>query len=260
MRAVVEKDSMKKQLQDILVNKYPMIFKNIGGDPRETCMAWGIECGDGWFQILDALCSVITNSVENINYRHSDTVPNLNFVIHAAQVKQKYGSLRFYIDVRWNNSENFYETLSDEVKNDIKRTTETVYGAIAMAERMTIIVCENCGQPGKINNGFGWLRCECEGCREARIDRNKEADEAPPTVESLTKRVRELEGMIGDASMTLADWDGYYDEENFTGNADDLACLIDDAYGIMQNGKSCSLRNEKTLRERLDERKQGGGA
>lgn len=243
---------MNKELQDSLVKKYPNIFRNIGGDPRETCMAWGIECGDGWHPIIDCLCAVIKNSVENVKWRWSDKVPDLLFDVRAAQVKEKYGSMRFYIDIDFD----IREGLDEDIKKDMWRTMESIHGAVSMAENMTYRTCEQCGKSGSIDHQQHWLRCECEGCREARIDRNKEADEAPPTVESLTKRVRELEGMICDASMTLADWDGYYDEMNFTGNADQLACLIDDAYGIMQNGKSCSLRHEKTLRERLDERKE----
>lgn len=251
---------MNKELQNQLAKKYPNIFRDIGGDPMQTCMAWGLECGDGWYSIIDSLCSVIKNTVENVKRRWSDEVPDLLFDVRAAQVKEKYGSLRFYIDIDFDTRED----LEDRIKNDIMRSIESIHGSVSMAESMSHVVCENCGKTGSIDYDQMWLRCECVECRavgEAKYDKNASEDEivGDPKdllIANLTKRVKELEETIKDVSLTLADWDGYYDEENFTGNADQLACLIDDAFGIMQNGKSCSLHHEKTLRERIKEHKE----
>jgi hypothetical protein len=35
---------MDKELQMKLVEKYPTVMKEYGGDMRQTCMAWGICC------------------------------------------------------------------------------------------------------------------------------------------------------------------------------------------------------------------------
>jgi hypothetical protein len=48
------------------------------------------------------------------------------------------------------------------------------------------------------------------------------------------KRIRDLEESIGSASVTLYDWDGYFDEKTMKGNAAKLAALIEDAYVILQ--------------------------
>ena len=32
-----------------LRENFPNLFKEYGGDPRQTCMAWGFSVGDGWF-------------------------------------------------------------------------------------------------------------------------------------------------------------------------------------------------------------------
>ena len=56
---------MNEQLSNKLLERYPLIFKDYGGDPMKTCMAFGIECGSGWFWIIDALCANIVNSYEN---------------------------------------------------------------------------------------------------------------------------------------------------------------------------------------------------
>lgn len=242
---------MKKELQDILVGKHPSMFRDIGGDQRVTCMAWGLECGDGWFSIIDCLCSVIQRTAENLKHRWSDKCPDLVFDVKAEQVKEKFGSLRFYISIESNEKD---LALSPEdapmLAADIKRGIESIYGAISMAESMSARTCESCGAAGTIDGNY-WLRCRCEECK----DSTREDEKVDAAV--LRMRVKELENMIADVSFTLADWDGYYDEENFTGNANQLACLIDDAYGIMQNGKSCSMQHKKSLRDRLRERDGG---
>jgi hypothetical protein len=46
---------------------------------------WGFECGDGWYDLIDALCSSLQNATEN-------DAPQVVVV----QVKEKLGSLRFY--------------------------------------------------------------------------------------------------------------------------------------------------------------------
>jgi len=55
--------------------------------------------------------------------------------------------------------------------------------------------------------------------------------------QKLRERIRDLELRIGDASMLLADWNGYYNPETRTGNTVELAKLIEDGYKILQ-GKS----------------------
>jgi hypothetical protein len=61
------------------------------------------------------------------------------------------------------------------------------------------------------------------------------------------KRIRDLEESIGSASVTLYDWDGYFDEKTMKGNAAKLAALIEDAYVILQGrrwrGKGAGRRH-----------------
>ena len=57
----------------------------------------------------------------------------------VAQVKEKFGGLRFYIGAG-----------SDEV-----------YDKINEAENKSYSLCEECGQPGKVRHG-GWLKTLCD--------------------------------------------------------------------------------------------------
>ena len=56
----------------------------------------------------------------------------------AAQVKEKFGTLRFYVD----------------------GGDEATRGMIQMAEAMTAVTCEECGAPGT-TGGRGWIRTLC---------------------------------------------------------------------------------------------------
>lgn len=114
-----------------LCAKYPQIFANRHGDMRSTCMCWGLECGDGWFDLIDTLCGLL----------QWDTDHNGQPQIVASQVKEKYGTLRFYTE----------------------GSTERQDGAIAMAEQMSGRLCERCGGPSRVS-GTGWLSTVCKLC------------------------------------------------------------------------------------------------
>ena len=59
--------------------------------------------------------------------------------VRVAQVKEKFGGLRFYVD----NADDY------------------VRGAIEMAEMMSLRTCEVCGNRGRKHTG-GWIRTLCE--------------------------------------------------------------------------------------------------
>ncbi len=79
---------MKKELQDKLFEKYPKIFRQKDLAPQDTCMCWGITCGDGWYDIIDTLCSCLQHWSDRNNKQ-----------IEAVQVKSKFGGLRFYTNI-----------------------------------------------------------------------------------------------------------------------------------------------------------------
>jgi len=79
---------MKLELQNKLFEKYPKIFRQKDLPPQETCMCWGFQCGDGWYDLIDSLCHCIQHYVEWKGIQQ----------VEAGQVKSKYGGLRFYID------------------------------------------------------------------------------------------------------------------------------------------------------------------
>ena len=64
-----------------------------------------------------------------------------------------------------------------------------------------------------------------------------EGDFDPDQIQRLKNAAKEidlLEKRIGDASILMADWDGYYNPETKQGNAVELANLIYESFTILQ--------------------------
>ena len=132
---------MKEELDKKLCEKYPKIFKNRNGSMQETCMCWGFSHDDGWYDIIDSLCASIQNHINNKRYQFREMSQedfDEEHQVVAAQVKEKFGGLRFYVD----------------------GGDDWVYGAISMAESISYRTCEVCGAPGK-TRGTGWIRTTC---------------------------------------------------------------------------------------------------
>ena len=125
---------MRKELDEALCAKYPEIFRDRNGDMRTTAMCWGFECGDGWYNIIDGLCATIQNREYNNKRNNIQIAP-----VVATQVKEKYGTLRFY-----------YSGGDDYID-----------GAVSMAEHMSEVTCEKCGAPGKLQS-YGWAYTACD--------------------------------------------------------------------------------------------------
>ena len=132
---------MSPELDEKLVKKYPEIFRNRYGDMTTTCMCWGFECGNGWYNLIDRLCSHLQFQTNN-NNSHSNEGRNPQIV--ASQVKEKFGGLRFYVE----------------------SATERQYAVISFAEALSYYICEKCGSMDNIGITQGWLRTLCEKCHD----------------------------------------------------------------------------------------------
>ena len=141
---------MKQELDKLLCERYPKMMVNREKSMMETCMCWGFECGDGWFNILDQLMGNIQHHIDWKNKKEEVVVQ-----VTLDQVKEKFGTLRFYY------------TGGDDI----------IDGMVRMAESMSGVTCEECGNPGK-QIGGGWVTTLCEAHAEARsIVYNEEGNE-----------------------------------------------------------------------------------
>ena len=131
---------MKQELDKLLCEKYPKMLINRNKPMTETCMCWGFECGDGWFQILDSLMGNIQHHIDwnNKNFEKGYTQYKQVPQVTLDQVKEKFGTLRFYY------------TGGDDV----------IDGMVRMAESMSAVTCEQCGSPGT-TGGQWWISTLC---------------------------------------------------------------------------------------------------
>ena len=117
-----------------LIGRYPVLYQGHTWPITQSLMAFGFECGDGWFRLIDQLSSDIT-AIDNLD--GTTTI--------AVQVKEKYGGLRFYVS----------------------GGTEAVFEAIDKAEDLSLKTCEVCGEPGTIRDG-SWVYTMCDKCWEKK--------------------------------------------------------------------------------------------
>jgi hypothetical protein len=170
---------MNKNIELKLVNKYPDIFSEYNGDMKRTCMCWGFECGNGWYNIIDKLCSDIKNVIGN---------KDINVV--ATQVKEKFGGLRFYFSFESSYSSFFekidifirnfmfkkrlgriYWKFTDFRKKFIKTAYEKIDYLVEKAQSDSLNTCEICGNPGKCRGNL-WLSTTCDECKRKLDDKN----------------------------------------------------------------------------------------
>jgi len=107
---------------DIIKHKCPKLYKN----PIH------FECGQGWADLIEDLSIKIEAILERMG---------LDSEIFAVQVKEKYGTLRFYMSCE----------------------TDEIIDLISEAESLSSKVCENCGEPAKMR-GIHWMEVKCDKC------------------------------------------------------------------------------------------------
>jgi len=123
------------QWADPLVAKYPNLF-------RRTKV---IPVGIGWAHIIESLLEIIDHHVSTLPLEQREK-------IHVAQIKEKFGGLRFY--------------LTDD--------TPYIQGAISFASLMSEATCEDCGAPGIKKSVSSWIKCRCNVCYLKAVERQKE--------------------------------------------------------------------------------------
>ena len=122
---------MSPELDKRLVDAFPNLYRQRYLSPRETCMCWGFP-GDGWFQLIYDLSEKLERMILALPEDEREHCS-------ASQVKEKYGTLQFYMSAE----------------------TDEMTAAIQEAEDRSSITCETCGAPGKLR-GKGWLYTACE--------------------------------------------------------------------------------------------------
>lgn len=163
---------MSPELDQQLCERYPLIFKDRGYRTRKAPLIWGFEHGDGWFNLLDTLCGLLyepyvraqqdyayaRNNEGTAPWKGADVITAVEVerkrlamkaaaevIPTAIQVKEKFGTLRFYT------------TGCDDRAMTL----------IEFAEELSGKTCEVCGAPGQLRGG-GWVKSLCDHHHEER--------------------------------------------------------------------------------------------
>ena len=95
--------------------------------------------GEGWVPILDRLFGDLTSLGWD-----QEKMP-------VAQIKEKFGELRVYLD-------------EQKIDHESERAfLKSVEDRLGQAATESYTVCQHCGEPGKLRGGR-WLRVLCDDC------------------------------------------------------------------------------------------------
>lgn len=134
-----------------LYSTYPRLLIHRPGQGEGLPMQFGIQCGDGWYCLIDRL-------LRNVQV-HADQGGVQPIVL---QIKEKLGALRVY----WRPAD------------------DVVRGMTRLAENLSESTCEVCGHPGAlVANEYGGRRTRCEAHRDVtdpdNPDSRQEAEQRP---------------------------------------------------------------------------------
>lgn len=117
---------MNAQLDKILCARYPTLLL---ANTRQNDDQFFFECGSGWFEVINATLAVI-NKRSTIN----------NLGVTVTQVKEKFGALRIYC----------------------AQADDYITTAAEIAEQISELTCEICGNKGSIITVKGWNLTRCK--------------------------------------------------------------------------------------------------
>ena len=161
---------MTEQQFEDLAKRWPDLFQKSGD--------FELSVGNGWYSIIDTLCGLISYkmetakrrlkyALENPNANMKESVAELEAAVSdeleklptIAQVKEKFGGLRFYVDGGSTEIDNY----------------------ITFAESIACYTCEVCGAPGERRSG-NWVRTLCN----THYREQEEKDSIPKLIPKTT--------------------------------------------------------------------------
>lgn len=165
--------NMNRRYDNYLVKKYAPLYQDRHKPMTHTAMCWGFDVGDGWFNLINTLSYVLCNKWLSAQEGYLEIKDRLgerrfpdsrhdndfNWLITekriqsakdemdmeaekvpvVTQVKEKFGSLRFYTNT----------------------STDQQQSYINFAEVLSASTCEVCGKKAK-RNSYGWIRARCK--------------------------------------------------------------------------------------------------
>ena len=125
----------REKFQEKIYKEFPKLYADVNKPAYQTSMCWGIDTGPGWYDLIYDLSAKLEKLITDLPQDQKD------WDCKAAQVKEKFGGLRFYMTAE----------------------TEEMSNLIREAENQSVQTCEQCGKPGQLIKA-GWIYCACKDC------------------------------------------------------------------------------------------------
>lgn len=119
--------------------------------------AFGCEVSDGWYDVIYGLCAEITELYKKQGQP-------IDIVVD--QIKEKYGTLRFYYHHEGEDKGNTIDCPGVSLRflpNDSELHRQVVE-IVHKWEKKSGEVCEKCGKPGVLRNDLSWILTLCDDC------------------------------------------------------------------------------------------------
>lgn len=101
---------------------------------KNNLMAFGAECGEGWYPLLERTLDKILEYLETLNFPDD---------FQIVQIKEKWGTLTIY--------PNYSDEFIDRVLHNARHESANI--------------CEFCGMPGTVEKINGWYKTICSKCK-----------------------------------------------------------------------------------------------
>jgi len=115
---------MNKKNTETLLKDFPKLYRQYYLPMTETCMCWGFDVGDGWYDLI---------------YQLSQKLEIAAPECECCQCKEKFSTLRFYVD----------------------NCNEEGHKIIIEYEKKSGHICEICGEKGVFRGDLPWVRTLC---------------------------------------------------------------------------------------------------
>ena len=155
-----------QELEEKLYAKAPVFFRNRNMPATQTCMCWGIECGDGWYAPLEKFVT----QVEDVNRL---LIP-YNMCVVADQIKSKWADICVY----WHTAvydeaaENALPGLDEKAQSIVSTLESLVEYAVQNLGDECERTCELCGKRSDYTDEIitcgSWLTRKCTACAQKR--------------------------------------------------------------------------------------------
>jgi hypothetical protein len=133
----------EEYIRQFFYERYPNIFV-------QKKFFRGIECGPGWFGLVDEMCFQIDKICRD----------NPGFKVCIDLIKEKFGSMRVQgvsmYSVGCEGSDGSQLIEAHEGLSDM------IWKVIETADKKSSTVCDICGEPGEVLSSGGWLRARCD--------------------------------------------------------------------------------------------------